>query len=279
MNDRKKLALKRPLIIAASCAAIAKVALAAPNVKKWLFTNENEMEQTVRAYADNPRATYYVIMRAHQRNLAAQTAVVYYDLLQKNPYDPYLQSAFAYSHFVATNIFARESMNGKSAPFVYKLQKQATEAKYYREEAIKKKPDSPVILLETAQVLFYEPGKRGEAIELLKRAVKEDPKWADAQYWLGRYLGSYWLQDRENREALGQASLLHLREAERLQPELHPECLIGQAYAYQALDDVAKQIEYLDAYFKARPESLENEGLVKWRDQLRDELSKKNTKN
>ena len=274
MNDHKRRTTKRPLLIVVFCAVIASVALAAPTVKKWLFTTENEMEETARTHADNPRATYYVIMRAHKRGMASQTAVVYHELLQKNPYDPYLQSAFAYSHFMATNIFAREFMNDKSAPFVYKLQKMATEAQYYREEAIKKKPDSPVILLETAQSRFYEPGKSKEAIDLLQRAVKEDPKWADAQYWLGHYLSSYWLQDREHREAIGKESLLHLQEAEKLQPELHPECLIGRVYAYQALDDTAKQVEYLEAYFKARPEALNNEWLVKWQKELHDELAK-----
>ncbi len=274
MSNTRRHIKRRPLLAAALCGALATVAVAAPTVKKWLFTDKNEMEQTVRQYADNPRATYYIITRAHKRDLAAQAAVVYHDLLQKKPNDPYLQSAFAFSHFLAAGIFSREFMNHRSAQMVRQLQRQLTEASFYRDEALAAKPDSPVILVETALFWAADGQNREKAVDLLRRAVKQDPRWADAQYHLGSRLSTWWKADRAHRLKVGKEALPHLQEAERLEPKLRPECLISYVYAYQMLDDKPKQLQYMDAYLKARPEAAKLDWLMKWRKSLQDDLAK-----
>lgn len=274
MDNIKRRTRKWPLLVSALCVALATAALAAPTVKRWLFKDKNEMEQTVRQYADNPRATYYIITRAHKRNLAAQAAVVYRKMLEKQPHDPYLQSAYAFSHFMATGVHSREFTNEKASVAVRQLRKQTMDAAYYREEALKSKPDSSVILVESALFLSADGQDRAKAVELLRRAVKRNPKWADAQYWLGNTLCAWWSQQRQHREEIGKEALVHLREAERLEPKLRPECLISSVYAYQALGDKPKQLQYMEAYLKARPEATKEEWLVKWRKSLKDDLAK-----
>lgn len=274
MKNTRKPVVKRPLLIAVACVALATVALAAPGIQKWLFEDQNEMEQTVRTYADNPRATYYIITRAHERNLAAQTAVVYYDLLKKKPSDPYLQSAFAFSHFMATGLFSREFMHEKSSALVMQLRRQQLEAAHFRDEALRQKPNSPVILVQTALFLSADGQDKEGAVNLLRRAVKQDPKWADAQFHLGSALTGWWKNDREERVKIAEEALPHLREAEKLEPKLHTDCLASYAYAYQMLGDNAKTLQYLEAYIKGRPEAAENEVLKKWHKQLRDKVLK-----
>ncbi len=276
MTSNRRQAVKRPLLIAALCAATGAATLAAPTVKKWLFTDKNEMEQTVRQYADNPRAAYYIIVRAHKRDLAAQAAVAYYDLMKKKASDPYLKSAFAFSHFLATGLYSREFANEKSTKLVQQLRQQQGEASFYRDEALESKPDSPVILLETAQFLAAQGLNRDKekAVDLLRRAVKQDPKWADTHYWLGYTLSSLWTPNRAHRIQSAKEALPHLDEAERLEPKMRPECLISRVYAYQMLDDKPKQLQYMEAYLKVRPEAAKKKWLANWRKSLRDDLAK-----
>lgn len=278
----KRVAQSKQSLVISLVSTCAALAIAAPAAKYWLFDTKEEMGKAVPYYSNNPRATYYVIMRAHKRNMAGPACLVYHGLLQKNQRDPYLQSAYAFSHFMATGELSREHLVQKTSSLINELRKQQLGASFWRDEAIKAKPNSAVILMETALPMMYGNGSRPEAVNYLRKATRLAPDWADAHYWLGKGLDLLWAskwsyasdKQAESLKQLGREQLAAYNKAEKLDPRLHVECLIGRAYAYQALGQLQLGLKYLDAYIKAEPETGKQPGITHWRQQLIKEVQK-----
>lgn len=238
------------------------LAATTPAAKVWLFKDPKEMQLVVPAYSHNPRATYYVIMRAYHQALAGEACVAYHDLLQKNNYDPDLQAAYAFSHFMATGALAQNYFKQQASPLTAKLRQQQMEAQYYREEAVKEKPKCPEVLLETALPLLFEPGQRIQAVDDLKKAAHLAPRWAEAHYWLGYSLDRLWAdrwsqatnKKAEELKQLEREAIKEFQKAEQLQPALYPDCVRGYSEAYQSLDQPKEALKYLDEYIKLRPD-------------------------
>lgn len=277
MLHTRKTKTKRSTLLLMTAAISATMALAAPTAQ-WLFTNEEEMQQTVTVQADNPRAAYYIILRAVRHELAPQTAVAYYDLLQKNPQDPYLQATWAFSHFVATSPIFRQKFTKPDSDLEKQIAKQQGEAVYYRDKAIKAKPSSPVVLVETALYLVYANNRSTEAVEKLRKATSLAPDWADTHYWLGTVLSSYWASPsalKEKRADIAREAIASLDRALKLEPKLRDDCLMSYSGAYQALDRPDKSLVYRDEYCKSHPDFAKRPEVIKGRQWLVDEAKKK----
>lgn len=270
------------VLLVGACAALA---MAAPSAKYWLFSNKKEMQKAVPYYSNNPRATYYVIMRARNKGMAGLACASYHDLLKKNGNDPYLQSAYAFSHFMAVGEFSKEYFTEKASALTQELRTQQLEAKYYRDAAIKADSNSPVILVETAVPKIYgsEAETRSEAVDYLRKAVRLAPEWADSQYWLGQALDALWAakwsyasaKDRDSLKPLLYEQIASLKRAEKLDPTLHGNCLIGYSTAYYYTDQVGLALRYSDAYSKLHPEDAKKPSTIKTRRQMVEELEKK----
>jgi tetratricopeptide (TPR) repeat protein len=274
----KRTKSKRAAFLMAVVAICATAALAAP-AARWLFTNEEEMQQTVTVQADNPRAAYYIILRASKQGLGPQTCVAYHDLLKKNPYDPYLQATYAFSQYMATRPFSERFFSGERSDLEKEIWKQQAEAIYYRDEAIKAKPDSAVILVETALPLHYGYGNNStKAVEHLRKAARIAPDWADTYYWLGKVLSDYWANSevpKEKRAEIAREAIASLDRAIKLEPKLREDCLMSYSGAYQALDRPDKSLVYRDEYCKSHPDFAKRPEVVKGRQWLVDEAKKK----
>ena len=73
----------------------------------------------------------------------------------------------------------------------------------------------------------------------------------------------------------GHEMIQEIQIAEKLEPNLHVECLYEYFSAYIELDQPARQLEYLDAYIQARPESRSNKILMQCREQVAEQARKR----
>jgi tetratricopeptide (TPR) repeat protein len=270
--------IRFPRRFAASLILVCLVVGAAWAAKSvWLFQSEDQMKQTIMEHLKNPRATFYVIMRAHKRGMADEAALIYYDLLQKDRTNPQLLSAYAYSHFMATGPYSKDYFVRYASPAVQKLRPQQVQADYYREEAITFAPKSPEVLLESGLGMFYKSDTKQQGLNHVRKAVRLAPKWPDAHYWLGYLLISQWPmeRDKKKRVVICREALAAFKEAERLEPKLHKECLYGTLGAYQGMDDTPKILKTMNAYLKLEPNYIKRPGIAKWRQQLQEQVKKK----
>jgi len=271
----------------------------------WRFTTEEQLRAAILKYIKNPRALYYIILRAHERNLAGQASVIFHDLLLPKPQDhpehahdenpkahaaalikgldlAHVQSAYAYSHFMATGPLSREYFVRDVSPLVKALRMQEPDVAMYRKESLKAAPKSPEVLLETAIPLFYKGADTKQkaieqcqkACESLREATQLAPQWADTHYWLAQLLIELAPVVPE-KIVLAKEALAAYQKAEDLDPKLHPQCVYGYVYAYQALGQPDKVLEYLDQYIQIRPDFGKQSHIVKWREALLKQLQAK----
>jgi len=178
LPGRSALSVAGRILLAALLLSLSvKPSWCAPKDDGWNFTTPAQMEKAIPKYLDNPRATYYVIMRARHRNLVDRAALLYGNLLKtrhgRNEF--YVMSAYAFSHFMAVGPLAREHFVQHGSPTVEKLRRQALEADFYRKEAMEGKPNSPEVLLMSALPAFYMATNRSakmKALNQVRRAVK-----------------------------------------------------------------------------------------------------------
>lgn len=249
----------------------------------WNFTTEAQMKAVIPQYINNPRATYYIIQRAYHHKMAGQATVVYHDLMRLKPNDPKTQAAYAFCHFMATGPLSGEYFVYGASPLTRGLRKQQIEANDYRLAALQTAPKSPEILLESALPIFYtsagtpeqQTPQRQKAINLLRKATRLAPQWADAHYWLAVMLSDSWTIMSSQKTALGQESITELHRAEELNPTLHTDCLLSYLGAYQALDKPDKALLYLDAYVRAKPEEAKRMHLIEGRAALLKQMQSK----
>lgn len=267
-------------VLALACVAVGTAPAHAAEAK-WLFTNEAEMKATIARHSGNPRANYYIIMRASKRDLIGQAAMTYRDLARKRLNDANAYAAYAFSQYVATGEMSRYQLTYNAPPLIRELRGYQMEADYYRGEALKLAPRSPDVLLMTGMALFWTSGRSYEgdtankkkACDYLRKAVRLAPKWADAHYWLAKHLINLW-PVVPNKEEVGKEAIAALKRAETLEPRLKPDCVILYAYAYQALKRPDKQLEYLEAYIASNQEHGKDVRVLEWRDSLRKQLAK-----
>ena len=121
----------------------------------WRFTDQVKMEQAILQYKDNPRATYYIIMRAFHQKLAPQATVIYRNLVKEDTMNAKLLSAYAFSHFLSTGPMSTSGLSYNAPELVRKLRGQQAEADEARSTAISIRPDLPEVLIETAIPLAH----------------------------------------------------------------------------------------------------------------------------
>ncbi|HET6382835.1 MAG TPA: hypothetical protein VFJ58_05540, partial [Armatimonadota bacterium] len=188
----------------------------------WLFTTESQMRVEIEKYLKKPRDTYFIIMRSQHENLGPAAAMAYREWRKKRIGDPLVESAYAFSQWMAAGELAPNYTTRDVQPLLQQLRSQQMEARYYRAKAIKARPNSPEVLLETALPMFFYPcapsvadmakikrsasPQKSLAAELaanmvknkhlsvngLRRAARLAPDWADTHYWLGSMLVMLW---------------------------------------------------------------------------------------
>ena len=248
----------------------------------WKFSDENAMKQAITQYVNNPRATYYIIMRAHRIGLGPLAATIYQGMLDKNPDDAYLQCDFAFSHFMATSMLSGTSLSSKTFPAIMKLRQLQMKAEYNRDAATAHMPSSPEASLEIALALAYNAHhvpnvqSRRLACTYARQAVKLAPKWADAHYWFARILNLRWAAEAPKGPSFVAEELAELQKAEILEPHLHGDCMLGRAYAYQELNQMEDQLRCLNEYISTRPSTTVGKNIFEWRDSLRAYVKNKN---
>jgi len=253
----------------------------------WFFSNEVELRQELPKQTQSARALYYIIVRARKRNLEAQTALALRDLLKKEPRNPRVQAAYAFSLFMAIDLWSVERHGQKAPPLMIKVRERQGDISYYQPKALTALPKSPAILLMAARSDFYSYGgtdKEGgeeqkKAIGLVRRALKEDPEWADLHYWLGRMLLDHNRSQGNhlNKARYVQEAIAAFQKVEKSKPSWRADCLRQYITAYHQLGQIGKTIEYLDAYARARPEFGKQAWVVKWRQSLVKQLQAKRT--
>jgi len=286
---------------------IGAIAWSAPKVVAlWNFKSEPEMKQVVPVYVNNTKATYYVINRAYHQHIVGQAALQYRDMLDKDRDNGYLQAAYAFSQFMAAGPVSGDYFKYEPGPVIHKLKGQQMDADFYRSESVKNKPNNAGVLLE-AGIAQYQVSSRYESQlkseEWLGKAVQLAPDWAEAHYWYGTFLEHLWTysttalggkpvdvgywgkkeQMEKIRERFTPAELskiIHealkeINTAEKLQPELAPECTIARAYIYQAMNDPARQLEAMNKYTKLKPEAAKLDWFIKWREYVKKEIKNK----
>ncbi|MDQ3814198.1 MAG: hypothetical protein M3347_09645 [Armatimonadota bacterium] len=251
----------------------------------WLFTDEAQMRQEIPKHVKNSRALYYIIVRSRNRDLGGQTALALRDLLQKSPNNPHLEIAYAFSLFMARDQFHRERYGQKRFPVMTEVERRAGDISYYQRKALKALPKSPSVLLMAARSDFYTYISTSDdsiederkAINLVRRAIKEDPQWGDLYYWLGRMLID---QNTNHRNKVDKARNAHeaiaaLQKVEKLKPSWRADCLRQYISAYRDLGQIGKTLEYLDAYGKERPGFAKQPWVIQWRQSLMKQLQEK----
>ena len=216
------------------------------------LTAEYRLRNQAQKYEHDPLATYAVIMQAAHQHLGPQAANIYSDFLALHPDDPEIQSAYAFSQFMAVGPLSESYFNGAPTPLVKKLRQDQLKADYYRSLAQKRLPNSNVIQFEAALPDFYyaqanplgAPAAQQKAVNALRQVTKDAPLWADAHYWLASVLdldaaAIYSVigpeKSKDQTLLLGQEMLLEAQKAEQIQPKLHMDCLKLYLYAYQWL--------------------------------------------
>ena len=271
------------------CAPPSRSAPGKPQDKLWNFTTPTQMKAVIPKYLNNPRATYYIIMRATNYNLGPQAAVIYGDLLKEgygskgsgkvNAF--HLMSAYAFSHFMATGPLSREYFRQQPSPIVQRLRDQELEADGYRTQALEAMPKSPEVLLE-ASIAILDGSSVGEtpkkrvrrAIGYTRKVVQLAPNWADAHYWLGEQL-TRTQHHASDKNAWGQEAITAYEKAEQLEPGLRADCLRARARTWQMIGQRRKALECLDAFIQLKPEQAKKPGIIKWRQSLVKQLQAK----
>jgi len=253
------------------------------------FVTVPRLQEAVEKYQRDPLATYAVIMRASHQHLGPQAAVAYDKLLTLHPDDPYVQSAYAFSQFMAVGPFSESFLNGQPTDLIRKIRLDQLKAAYYRGQASKSAAKSSVIRFECALQAYYSAQanpttslqvERG-VIDDLRQVTKDDPKWPDAHYWLAVILNLYAAAiysqsgpsaSQAQTVALGKEMVSELQQAEHLQPKLRGDCLMNYAYAYQWLQQPRQSLKFLDLSLQARP--AQKQVLDRFRQYLLDEIKK-----
>ena len=223
----------------------------------WLFTTEPQMRVEIEKYLKKPRDTYYIIMRAQHEELGPAAAMAYREWRKKRIGDPLIESAYAFSQWCTAGELSTVYFTKDVQPLLQQVRGQQMEAQYYRTEAIKARPNSPEVLLDTALgSFFYTVGsqlknKQHSATEL-RRVVRLAPGWADAHYWLGRVLEMLW-PCVSNKGAIARESIQALEAAEKLNPAFRNDCLMTYVIDYDELKRPDLSLRYLDEYIGTHP--------------------------
>lgn len=239
----------------------------------WWFNDEAQMRMVVPKHVDDLRATYRIILRARDLHLSGQAAFAYMDIAKQRMREANSQAAFAFAHFTAIGPGSDDFM-GKGTPQTLKLRDLLAQAALYRDDSLRLGPRSPAINLMASLPTFYYASAgsqdRSKAYTYVRRAIRLAPTWGDAYYWLGKFLSSDSYR-QDNRVGRANECIQVLHKAEKLDPRLHAGCLMGYAYAYQALRQYDKALENFDAAVKAKPKSA-TPPMLAWREYLARQL-------
>ena len=187
----------------------------------------------------------------------------------------HLQSAYAFSYFMATGPLSKNYFKAAVSPVLKQLQGQYLEAEECRAAALKSAPESPEVLLESALALFHKSGgsvddtkKRClQACNYLRQAAKLAPDWADTHYWLGQCLVDYTQFEKEKQPLLEEA-LRAYQQAEQHDSALRSQTLMGRVYAYAALKQPEKALEALEALATEKPAVKDSPFYTNWKNAL-----------
>jgi tetratricopeptide (TPR) repeat protein len=262
----------------------------------WKFTTLPQMRAIITKCLNNPRATYYIILRARELGMEKDAALFYRSFLHEKNKDGvrepkhdvrhgYVMAAYAFSHFVAVGPYSRDYFNKKPSSLVRRLCDYGLEAEGYRTGALQEEPNSPEVLLMTsiAEIEGSSPNESREehimrVIGYTRKAVRLAPDWADAHYWLAKQINSRAVFFPKRTDSLYREALIHYTKAETLEPQLRPECLRGRASLWHGLGQKQNALKCLEAYLKLKPEALKQSHIAEWRQRLIKELKVKGAK-
>lgn len=259
----------------------------------WKFTSVPQMKALITKCLNNPRATYYIIVRARRLGMEKEAALFYRSFLKEETKNGvsepkhsanhgYVMAAYAFSHYVAVGPSSREYFIQNPPSLVQQLRDYGLEADGYRTWALQEEPNSPEVLLETSLAVLDGSSATEtrqqrilRAIGYTRKAVRLAPEWADARYWLANHLHRTATLFQGQTDSWYREALVHYDKAEKLEPQLRPECLRERASIWSTIGQNQKAFQCLEAYIKLRPESLKQPYIVKWRARLTKELKAK----
>ena len=280
--------VKRTILLTLLCASLVPT-LADQNGVQRQPLYSMQVRQQIERSASNPRMLYDVLAQLHRLHLDPQATLACHDLLQRQPNNPYLKSAFAYSWFrTVVPLSMKYTDYQKASPLRNPILSLQAEADRCRREAVKEAPNSPEVLLETGvaecNLIATTSENRIKGTARLRKAVQLDPAWADAHYWLGNCLsllaGALYTYQKKGddidavTQKIAKEEIASYQKAEELNPKWHTDCLLGYAFAYGWLKEPQKQHGCLEAYIKINPWFLKAPGVAEWRKQISEEARK-----
>lgn len=281
--------MRKTMIFAGTAVAIgAAAALCSMGPDPLGFKTQKdikEMKVAIASHLHDPRATYNIIMRAYQQGLAPEATVIYHEWMNAKPGDARVEAAYAFSHFWATGNHAHRHLSQQrmDSPLVLQLQYERENVERQRLDALKKAPNTPEVLLETAIAEFnvdmYSPDEQGPARlrqerDWVKRVIALSPEWSDAYYYLGDFLRSEPREMGNDQYAVARESLAALQKAEQLDPSWHVDCLIAAVFDYRMLNQDAKALSLLDEWLKANPKRAQEPELIQWRARMAEDVAR-----
>ena len=229
----------------------------------WRFRNLAEMKRAVAQYSQSPRGLYYIIVRARRQGLEDNLCMLLREMREKQPDRAVLMAAYAFSQCLATGPYGSDFFKGPNTHLKTKLYDQMAEADFWRTASLKADSKTPEILLEAGVAMIHtgsvEHSDCSKGRELLIEAIKRDPKWADAHYWLGKCYeqmeGDAWC-NRKYKESTQYARLgiIELEKAQRMEPQFHTSCLSPLISCYHQAQQWNKLLATIDEYVKITPD-------------------------
>ena len=211
------------------------------------FNTRGELRQMIPANVNDLRKTFYLLVEASRKGLSQDAALQYRELWQKEPDNAVLKAEYAFSHAVAVYSSPFDKQNPEQKRLQDRLNQYNQEAERCRAEALAALPNSPEVLIMTARGNFFGHPP-AQSVALSEKAVKLDPKWSLAHYWLGYSLVTvYGPTNLPNKTAGLLRAVSELQQSETLDPSTkNGNILSTYIHAYNGLKQYDKALFYIN---------------------------------
>ena len=237
--------------------ANAKSSFAQAGTQKWKFQNRAQVRSAVLDNMKNLRASYEIVTCAARQGMIRTALQTYEQAIGKNIYDasPEVCSSYALAHhyFSDPSPWNWKRDTDKSIRVVGGT--GGLQVQWFRERALKAKPQSPEVLLSYALWSVYQKGGRPLALRQVNEVARRAPDWADVHYWRAKIIDMRWsvipTKNGERQKAAKHYATSQMRAldaAQKLDPAFKTEGLINRYYAFQTLGDYKKALAAFDAY-------------------------------
>ena len=241
---------------------LCSISQAQMGTMKWKFKDRAAVRTAVRANAQDLSKSYNIILSARRQGMIRSAVQEYEALIKGKSFgtSPELSSSYAFAHHIMSAPIGWDIPFDKARGLVKDDQSAALKVGWYREQALKARPNSPEVLLEYAIWQFNQNGGSPRALRIMERVFKTRSNWADAYYWHTQMLGRYAdnnlpkLQKEKQKPKYAMRRLVSLQKAEKLDSKLQDVGLSERIYIYGDLNKPKEALFYFDAYALKNPD-------------------------